>query len=97
MEGSARILDFVSVMHCDGAWFRFHVTSQENPDNSYLVDLEENDFTGKCGCRHFECRLQPRINAGEKGRMVQCKHIIAAKEAWFDLVARKLQQSLQRS
>lgn len=75
-----------------GEWFRFTVTS-ESGDGSYFVDLQENNFVGQCDCPHFQCRLAPKIR---EGSTVVCKHIKAAKDVWFDNVARKLACSVEK-
>ena len=77
----------------EGEWFRFNVSS-ESGDGSYFVDLEENDFVGRCDCPHFECRLAPGIREGSK---VVCKHIKAAKDVWFDKMARKLASYVEKT
>lgn len=78
----------------DGEAFRFHAHS-ENSKDVYLVDLEEHGVeTGACTCPHFTCRLAPRINLGESGRLVRCKHITAAREVWTNMVAQRIADRL---
>lgn len=86
----------LEVLPIEGEWFRYHVASASKAGTYYLVDLEENDFVGRCNCPDFTCRHQVRINSGERGRSVWCKHIEAARDVWFDLVARKLSDALNR-
>lgn len=77
----------------EGEWFRFLVHS-ESGEGGYLVDLEENDFAGQCDCPHFQCRLAPRIREGVK---IHCKHIKAARDVWFDKMARKLASYVEKT
>lgn len=53
------------------------------------MDLQENDFIGKCGCEHFVCRLQPLIDEGQTGdrEAVRCKHIKASIQEWYETMA----------
>ena len=58
---------------------RFYVpASQGDP---YLVDLEEFDGVGWCGCPDFDLRRRPKIEqaieAGRKPPVLRCKHIEA--------------------
>lgn len=79
----------------DGEWFRFHVHSESGKD-VYLVDLEELDWNGQCSCPHFTCRLHPKLNVDGKSTHTRCKHILAAREVWFDLVAPSLSTALAK-
>lgn len=84
----------MTVTPIEGEIFRFYVSSESEPGKVYLVDLQENDFSGKCGCPHFTCRLQVLFDGGTRGKAVACKHIIAAKESWFDTAARQIAKLL---
>lgn len=63
---------------------RFHVPSSSSPD-PYLVDLDEFDGNGFCGCLHFENRMLPKLAEAQERRTkvdqpLRCKHIIAAQK-----------------
>lgn len=67
------------VIPLEGELFRFHVHSYTGT-NSYLVDLSEDDFAGRCSCPNFGIRV---VKARKEGREAQCKHISRAiKAAW---------------
>lgn len=61
---------------------RFHVYSENQPGEIYLVDLAENGGLGKCTCHHYRIRLEPKLGFGRhvNPEDVQCKHLLAAKE-----------------
>jgi hypothetical protein len=55
----------------------------------YLVDLAWGEGVGRCGCRDWECRVQKRINSGEKRKhlydpLFQCKHIKRARAFQYE-------------
>lgn len=50
---------------------------------AYLVDLDEYDWNGRCGCHHFEIRLLPKLRKGFRGPHLECKHIAPARRAFF--------------
>jgi len=53
----------------------------------YLVDLDEYDGNGWCGCQHFEFRLAPRLEEGERNHFsLRCKHIVDAIAFWQSYV-----------
>jgi hypothetical protein len=64
---------------------RLHVPSRST-DNLYLVDLDEYDGTGQCGCRDFETRHQPYLNGSKASEGYsperRCWHLIVAFH-WF--------------
>mgnify|MGYP001615675967 CR=1 FL=1 len=66
----------MTVTPIEGEPFRFHVQS-DSEDIHYLVDLEEHDGNGWCGCAQFQFRCTPALASGHKSR---CKHILAAME-----------------
>ena len=79
----------------EGEWFRFHVPSQEG-NGTYLVDLENHDFNGECDCPHFRCRLEPLLKERGPSEATRCKHINAARNMWFDRVARMVVRSVEK-
>lgn len=67
----------------DGELGRYFVTSESDSDQKYVVDLLENPLSdscaGRCGCRDWETRRQPRVNqATHWSGDLPCKHIEAA-------------------
>lgn len=67
---------------------RWHVTSEHGHD-PYLVDLGEHGGHGQCDCRHFQCKLGPKVNEGSRGDAVMCKHMRAARRHLADLVVQR--------
>ncbi len=67
---------------------RFHVSSETSGSvDKHLVDLAENGTFGKCSCQHFEFRIQPLIDAGERLMPLdRCKHLKAVREDLVDRV-----------
>lgn len=65
--------------------FRCLVSSERNPNRVYLVDLEEYDGVGFCGCTDFATRKQPeleKLTGLERWRTRKrwyCKHIKAVR------------------
>lgn len=63
---------------------RFHVASDRPGTEPYLVDLEEFDGNGFCGCRGFEVRMLPKLVEAQEKRqpmpLLRCKHILRALE-----------------
>jgi hypothetical protein len=55
----------IGVLEIEGEPLRFHVASRSGHD-PYLVDLEEYDFNGKCGCQDFEFRREPFLVCDSK-------------------------------
>jgi hypothetical protein len=71
-----------------GEPLRFSVDSfSDRSVAQYLVDLEENDWEGRCDCVHFRTRVQKLFNEGQRGPVVRCKHIVAARECFFTMWA----------
>lgn len=72
----------------DGEPLRFSVASfSDRSVAQYLVDLEENEWEGRCDCVHFRVRVQKLFDEGQRGPAVRCKHIIAAREAFYTIWA----------
>ena len=52
-------------------WVPSNTTSEE-----YLVDMSDPDFpSGRCNCKHFECRIEPSISRGLPVSDMTCPHI----------------------
>ena len=74
-----------------GEPMRFMVPSRTHRNAPYLVDLEENDFNGACGCVQFAMRLNPLIREPdwEPGPATQCWHILITREYFLrDMLVR---------
>ena len=89
-EAMARIppeMDLQATMH-DNV-LRWRVASRTRPDIAHVTDLGEHDGFGACSCEHFEFRVLPAIQAGQPtgGR---CLHLMAARQAFTDLMIQKL-------
>jgi hypothetical protein len=54
---------------------RFYVQSGTR---SLLVDLEEWEGRGECGCEHFHYKVSPEYKNGNPADL-SCKHILAVK------------------
>lgn len=64
---------------------RWRVTSSTRPEIEHAVELDANGGLGKCSCEHFEFRLQPKINEGNRCESAtRCSHIIVARKAFTD-------------
>lgn len=63
---------------------RFHVESRgKKTAEVYLVDLQEFDGNGQCGCENFQFRLNPKLDRGDLiSADTRCHHIKAARD-WF--------------
>lgn len=76
-----------------GERLRMLVPSRSQPaDPPYLVDLEEHQFNGFCGCRDFETRHAPRIRepGWTPGDATRCHHIRAARNWWLEQQLRQV-------
>jgi len=70
---------------------RWKVTSATRGDISHLVILNANGGLGWCSCEHFEMRLQPKINEGNRCETAtRCGHILAARKSLTDLIIQQL-------
>lgn len=65
----------LKIRHHDG--FRFFVQSESDPDDEWLVDLEELNGHGECQCPNFQMKLLPLFRKGHRGPKVTCKHLAA--------------------
>lgn len=68
----------MKVSNISGEPFRFFVHSTTR-DIDFLVDLEENEWKGACGCEDFQFRFATRQGP--------CKHIRAAQDHIMKLTA----------
>ncbi len=70
---------------------RVYVTSEEEPEAEYLVDLVEWEiglseqgfmqFNGSCQCKDYLYRCLPRLKKPEDmGKVFRCKHVRWARE-----------------
>ena len=57
--------------------FRFHVSSRSRA-TVHLVDLEENEMLGQCGCEDFTTRRNIAFKAGARDETARCDHCRAA-------------------
>ena len=64
----------MNIRPIEGEPKRFFVESS-TPGEEYLVDIEELDGNGKCGCIQFEKRLEPKV--GKEPGPHRCKHLLA--------------------
>lgn len=87
----------MTVTPIEGEPFRFHVSSRSGaPD--HLVDLAEYGFSGACACPHFQFRHAPLLREGAAPHpALRCAHIRAARDAFFDLVAPKLEVAMREN
>lgn len=84
---------------------RYMVQSDVNPDNEYLVDLDQYGGVGWCDCPHFKYRLEPQLctpegRAASKKRPMdfRCKHLMEArKQLGEDLVNTLTKQNIQKT
>lgn len=66
------MLDRYHVEDIEGEPLRFHVGSKSRVEIKHLVDLEELNGRGRCGCEHFSIRL-------DKEKHLTCDHVKAAQ------------------
>ena len=72
---------------------RYFVASQSKA-GAYMVDLLAYDGHGQCSCPHWNYRLGPAREKGEKPDVRWCKHIAAARDVMLDdVIARMLAQA----
>lgn len=87
----------LSVTEIAGEFFRFHCGSRSSPGKEYLVDLEENDWAGRCGCIHFEMKCQPKLNKGHAPcDGLRCSHIRRCRSYLLDEILPKLAKQLRK-
>jgi hypothetical protein len=80
-----------TVIPIAGEPLRFHVVSRTIDGLLYLVDLEEHERNGACGCPDFEFRHRPKFNDGAKpngGDERRCWHIVQARNYFLDAAVR---------
>ena len=68
-----------------GEPLRWLVSSESESEQAYLVDLAEYGFNGQCGCQHFAYRLKRKLDQGERGPHLECKHIAPARRAFMEM------------
>jgi hypothetical protein len=71
---------------------RFLVASRTNPNHRHLVDLEEHNYNGFCGCATFQYRMAPLIKepGWKPGLSTQCHHIRLARYYFADKMIRAM-------
>ena len=63
----------ITIVHTESA--RFLVPSRTSKDQ-YLVDKQEWEGNGECGCPQFQFRIRPKLKEGkESGPWSRCWHI----------------------
>lgn len=84
---------------------RVYVTSEEEPDCEYLIDLLawelglDKDtalmqYNGSCQCKDYLYRCLPRLKKAENmGRVFRCKHIRWAREHALEFMLPKLKEA----
>ena len=79
------------VMPVEGEHLRFYVRSRTEPGQRYLVDLQEHDFNGQCGCEDFLYRCGPKLKGKfTPGDVTRCWHIRQARAFICDKFLPKL-------
>jgi hypothetical protein len=69
---------------------RFLARSQTN-GTQYLVDLGEHNGNGSCQCKHFSCRLGPKLKQSPPPKNpIYCKHIIASRTFFLNSIIQSL-------
>lgn len=93
-----------------GEMTRFYVESRRKGILPHLVDLQEYNGNGACGCEHFQIRIKPLIERGQTAPhwnpdALRCHHIRVAYRYFTDEIlrglrmqdaARKRQQQLRQ-
>jgi hypothetical protein len=88
----------LSVDLVDGEYFTFRIGSRSRPDRTHFVDLEENEWNGKCDCEFFSMKCQPKLNRGATPcDGLRCAHIRRARSYLLDNVLPKLSAALKDS
>ena len=71
---------------------RYLVPSRSKPGEVHLVDLVSYRRNGRCSCRDFSVRKEPRLRAGEEpSNSLRCKHIHSARDAFIELILSELE------
>jgi hypothetical protein len=70
----------------EGEVFRVVVHSETNPEEAYIVDLQEHAPLGECSCRDWACRKFPEFK--KTGKAYPCKHIISGRGFVLDAIIR---------
>lgn len=88
----------MTIRNVEGELGRYLVQSESQPDQEYLVDLLEhpigNRCAGRCSCRDWETRRQPRLTVAEEVTPETfCKHIEACQLRFAQEMAFQLQRN----
>lgn len=80
---------------------RYRVTSEEDEAKTYLVDCLENPVgnrcAGRCGCRNWETRIQPRVGAAKAlGMELTTAHLCKHLKLAFIQMAMEMCYALER-
>jgi len=70
------MMDIISHTIC-GEWEDWEVTSQSNPNKSYLVTVDHDENTVQCSCPDFHYRRENLLFGGVllSDKEKYCKHI----------------------
>lgn len=81
----------------EGEHFRFHVSSESEPDLPHLVDLEPFNWNGQCDCTGFRVHhLKELQAAGWVNLNRRCRHIKFARDYVLDAILPKLRKEFRK-
>ena len=75
-----------------GEPLRFHVQSRTVENLKHLVDLEEYNFNGFCGCQDFDFRKR-MIAERRNGERARCWHIEQARDFFINDILKKMAEN----
>ena len=75
----------------------FEVQSFTDPLITYRVDLSLWWGSGACSCEQFQCRIQPRLGAGDWTEPTTCKHLQAVYRYLACQVSRRAIEQRQQA
>lgn len=86
----------LDVEEIQGEPFRFYVISRSQIEHKHLVDLEDYNFNGGCGCDGFKFRCEPELSRGANpSDRFRCWHIKRARSHFVDYVLPKLVKAMR--
>ena len=76
---------------------RFLAPSRTHRHAEYLVDLDEHELNGQCGCPHFRTRLAPKIRqpGWTPGDETRCWHIMVVRAYFLEKILRAVATALE--